>query len=153
MPLMPAPPSVSAPLRRTDLLFFRNDAFSVNRCGSGTIDRVSTVPTGFGVPVFGTYGVKSARHTYWPGVVGFPKTLLNAIVASSTFAPNAAPPCDCGISGDARQICSLYDANTLSAPAAASTNTGILSGVPAACSARTQNAPCVAVPVHATDAC
>src|SRR5207253_551507 len=106
----------------------------------------STVPAGFGLPVFGVYGVHSDRQRYSPAVVGLVGALAPN-VADSSFAPNAARPgVPWGTSGGGRQIWSLNCPSACSVPAVATTNTGTSRVCPAAVRWRSHVAATVATP-------
>src|SRR5205814_1746770 len=101
------------------------------KVGCASIPSASTVPAGFGVAVPATYGVKMLGQVAI-GAVDAAKTPSTVKFTSSSFAPNAAPPADCGMSGEGRQTVSLPEPNAVSAPAVGSTQAGTCRVWPAA---------------------
>ncbi len=96
--------------------------------GIGTKPRASHVPTAFGVPLPGLYGVKSASHRSSPPVDGVEKMPFTVNCASRSWAPNAARPgVPAGTSGGGRQVTSLYAPSAASAPVVGSTYIGTCS--------------------------
>ena len=83
------------------------------RVGCASIPSASTVPAGFGVAVPGTYGVKMLGQIA-SGDVDAAKMPSTVKFTSSSFAPKAAPPADCGMSGEGRQTVSLPEPNAVS---------------------------------------
>ena len=98
---------------------------SVSLTGSSTAERISMVAAALAVPVAGVNGVRRALQRYGPAADGFVNTLVRLSVASNSLMPKPARPgVPAGTSGGPRQSCSLYEANAVSPPTAASTKIG-----------------------------
>src|SRR5689334_2837292 len=122
--VIPGAPIPAAEIRPVIVVFppFATFAASVS-VGCDSTPSASTVPAGFTVAVPGTYGVNTDGQIAIGAVEG-PNTPSTLKFTSSSFAPKAAPPADCGTSGEGRQTVSLPAPNAVSVPVVGSTQAG-----------------------------